>query len=445
MKRLIQSEGSRELIVVALTVACFGLLPGAHAVVPVPDGCYSNYTTAEGCNALRFLGAGSGNTGVGWYSLYVVGDGSYNTGVGAGTLVLNAADSNTAVGAAALLLNTGGHNNTAVGTDALLYNGSGNFNNALGAFALFNNIDGSGNNAFGDSALSLNIHGVDNTAIGDSALLNNDSTGNGFANGNTAVGINALLNNTDGASNVAIGDHSLEFNVSGFHNTVVGGGASGFNIVNGINNIYLGWGVSANGPFDESDAIRINDSAPQVGGTTSKVFIAGINGATVGGSSAPVIINANGQLGTLASSARFKKDIGLMGETSEAIFSLKPVTFHYKGDETRIPQFGLIAEEVAKVNSALILVDKEGKPYTVRYEQINAMLLNEFLKEHRTVQGLKSTVAHQDATIAQQQKSFESKLAEQQKRIEALTSGLEKVSARLELNRSRPQTVINNP
>ena len=126
-----------------------------------------------------------------------------------------------------------------------------------------------------------------------------------------------------------------------------------------------------------------------------------------------------------------------MGTTSEAIFSLKPVRFHYKGDETNMPQFGLIAEEVAKVNPALILVDKEGKPYTVRYEQINAMLLNEFIKEHHKVQEL-------EATVAQQQKSFESKLAGQHKQIEALTSGLQKVSAQVEMSKLAPQ-VVNNP
>ncbi len=410
----------------AIALGLSAFCPRLQAVIPSPDGGYPGFNTAEGCKALNFLTSGAGNTGVGWYSLFSAGSGSFNTGVGAGTLVLNTADSNTSVGAAAMLLNTTGTRNTAIGTDALVYNDSGTFNNAVGAFALFNNIDGSSNNALGNLALFANIHASDNTALGDRALLNNDSTGNGVANGNTAVGINALLNNTDGESNVAIGNDALKNNVSGFHNIVVGGGAAGSNIVSGFSNVYIGWGVSANGPFDESGAIRIKNSAPQVGGTTSKVFIAGINGATVGGASAPVIINANGQLGTLASSARFKKDIDAMGKTSEAIFSLKPVTFHYKGDETRIPQFGLIAEEVAKVNPALILVDKEGKPYTVRYEQINAMLLNEFLKEHRTVQDLKNEIAALTATVKEQ------------------ATQIQKVSARVEVKESRPRTVLKN-
>src|SRR5580765_3933293 len=145
------------------------------------------------------------------------------------------------------------------------------------------------------------------------------------------------------------------------------------------------------------------------------------------------IVSADGQLGVPVSSERFKKDIATMETASEAIMSLRPVTFHYKTDTKGTPQFGLIAEEVAKVNPALVLPDKEGKPYTVRYDQVNAMLLNEFLKEHRTVQELKSNAAKQEATIAHQQQQ-----------IDALTAGLQKVSAHLELNKTAPQTAENN-
>jgi uncharacterized coiled-coil protein SlyX len=206
-------------------------------------------------------------------------------------------------------------------------------------------------------------------------------------------------------------------------------------------------------PFiSESDTIRIADSATPIPGSTSACFIAGISGQSVGASSAPVVINTHGQLGTVTSSARYKKDIDPMGKTSEAIYSLKPVTFHYKGDETNTPQWGLIAEEVAKVNPALILKDEEGKPQSVRYEQINAMLLNEFLKEHKKVEEQQSKIEEQQATIAelrstvaQQQRSFESKVAEQGKRIEALTSGLQKVSAQLEMSKPAPQVVVNKP
>ena len=241
------------------------------------------------------------------------------------------------------------------------------------------------------------------------------------------MGVNALASNDSGFYNIAIGDDTLSHNVSGSHNIIVGGFAAGFNIVAGSNNIYIGSGVSANGPFDESDTIRINDSAPARGGANSQVFFAGIDGSTVGAVNAPVFINPNGQLGTGVSSAQFKKDIDPMGKTSEAIFSLKPVTFHYKGDETNIPQFGLIAEEVAKVNPALILVDKEGKPYSVRYDQVNAMLLNEFLKEHKTVQELKNEIAELTATVKEQ------------------AAQIQKVSARLEVSERRSRTVLNDP
>jgi predicted ribosome quality control (RQC) complex YloA/Tae2 family protein len=161
-------------------------------------------------------------------------------------------------------------------------------------------------------------------------------------------------------------------------------------------------------------------------------FIGNIRGVTTQNANAlPVVIDGAGQLGTVASSERFKKDIAIMGQASEGILSLRPVTFHYKKDTTGTPQFGLIAEEVAKVNPALVLPDKEGKPYTVRYDAVNAMLLNEFLKEHKTVQELKSTVEKEQAIIAQQQQIFETRLAEQETRIGALTSELQRVSAQV--------------
>jgi uncharacterized coiled-coil protein SlyX len=153
-------------------------------------------------------------------------------------------------------------------------------------------------------------------------------------------------------------------------------------------------------------------------------------------------VNASGQLGTVGSAARFKQNIKPMDKASEAILALKPVTFRYKRefDPDGIPQFGLVAEDVEKVNPDLVARDAQGKPYTLRYEAVNAMLLNEFLKEHRTVQELKSTVAKQEATAATQ----EAIIARQQKQIEALTAGLQKVSARLEVSKPAPQTVLNN-
>src|SRR5262249_47861587 len=150
----------------------------------------------------------------------------------------------------------------------------------------------------------------------------------------------------------------------------------------------------------------------------------------------PVLINLDNKLGTATSSARFKRDIHDMDNASEALFALRPVAFRYKKeiDPTGISQLGLVAEDVEKVNPDLVVRDKEGKPYSVRYDQVNAMLLNEFLKEHRKVQEL-------EATVARQQKDFQATAMRQQKQIDALTAGLQKVSAQLELNKPAPQTV----
>ncbi len=411
------------IFLVVVLIAYLESQQNAHAVSPPPDGCYPNFTTAEGCNALLGLTTGAGNTGLGWYALLGDSTGSFNTGVGAGALDLNNGDSNTAVGAAALLLNTVGQENTAVGTDALVFNDSGIFNNAVGAFSLYNNIDGSANNAFGLEALSHNISAMDNTAIGVQALFLNDMTGFALANGNTAVGNEVLLNNIDGSSNSAVGFQALSNNTAGMDNTAVGtdaldqcidgssnvaiGDEAGTAVVSGNNVICIGAGVAGE---DVSDSTWIGN-------------IYGV--ATISGTTAPVVVSDTGQLGTVVSSERFKKDIASMDKSSEAILSFRPVTFHYKTDSKDTPQFGLIAEEVAKINPALVLPDKEGKPYTVRYDAVNAMLLNEFLKEHRKNEKQEETIA------------------ELQKQVAALTAGLQKVSDQLELSKPAPQTVLN--
>jgi hypothetical protein len=175
-----------------------------------------------------------------------------------------------------------------------------------------------------------------------------------------------------------------------------------------------------------SNTIRIGKTPNQV-----RTFIAGISGVTVAGG-VGAIVDTNGQLGTVVSSERFKDAIKPMDKASEAILALKPVTFRYKHklDPEGIPQFGLVAEQVEKVNPDLVACDEQGKPYTVRYEAVNAMLLNEFLKEHRKVE--------------QQRKDFEAALAQQQKQIDVLTAGLQKVSAQLEVSKAAPQTALND-
>ena len=218
--------------------------------------------------------------------------------------------------------------------------------------------------------------------MGASALANHTSGGN-----NTEIRREALLNDTTGESNVAIGRSALANNTNGVTNITIGTDSSG-SVTTAANVVCIGFGVGG-ANVDET------------------TWIGNIFGVTTqSGTTAPVIVSNTGQLGTLASSERFKKDIATTEKTSETILALRPVTFHYKTDASETPQFGLVAEEVAKVDPALVLPDKEGKPYTVRYEAVNAMLLNEFLKEHRQV-------------------------AQLEKQIEALTAGLQKVSAQL--------------
>ena len=387
---------------IVLALGCFALSPQTQAVKPPPDGCYPNFTTAEGCSALNSLSTGAGNTGLGWYALFSDTIGNFNTGVGAGALVLNDADSNTAVGTGAMLLNTTGYESVAVGTNALLYNDSGYRNSAVGAFSLTNNLDGFENSALGRCALLGNITAFGNTGIGAFALLNNDSSGNGIANSNTAVGDGSLMNNIDGSSNTALG------------------AGTGTNPDIGSNNIYIG----DPGFAGDNNVISIGGIAAS-GTPYENTYIGGIYDTVV--ADRIVYVGSDGHLGTLASSRRYKEEIKPMDKASEALFELKPVTFRYKQqiDPSHKLSFGLIAEEVAKISPDLISRDNEGKPQTVRYEAVNAMLLNEFLKEHQKVQEL------------------EVRLAQQEKQIESLTAGLQKVSAQLEATRPVPQVAVN--
>jgi len=304
--------------------------------------------------------------------------------------------------------------NTAEGNHALNSLTTGRYNTAVGWFSLNSDTMGTGNTANGVLTLFSNTTGVVNTAVGGVALLNNTA-----GNNNTAVGIQALEDNTTGGFNTAVGDRSLIHNTTGGGNTALGI-LAGANVITGNNIICIGAGGA-----------DVDNTA----------WIANVFGVTTqNGNALPVVVSVDGQLGTVASSKRFKKDIATMDKASEGIMSLRPVTFHYKSDVKDFPQFGLIAEEVARVNPALVLPDKEGKPYTVRYDAVNAMLLNEFLKEHHQVQELKFTSAKQEATIAE----LKSTVAQQQKGIEALTAGLQKVSAQLEASKPAPQVVNNN-
>jgi hypothetical protein len=311
--------------------------------------------------------------------------------------------------------NTSGADNTGIGYQALYYNTSGSDNTANGVVALLSNTTGSFNTADGFFALYYNTTGIYNTANGFSALVHNTTGG-----WNTAIGT-ALNSNTTGYENTAIGLNALANNTTGHNNVALDVGA-GVNLTTGHSNIDIGNG----GRTGESGNIRIGTRGAQ-----RKTFIAGISGVTVPGG-VGVIVGSNGQLGTVVSSARFKDAIQPMDKASEAILALKPVTFRYKHelDPEAVPQFGLVAEDVQKVNPALVARDEQGKPYTVRYGAVNVMLLNEFLKEHRKVEKL-------EATVAQQRKDFETAIAQ-------VKAQVQKVSAQLELSKAAPQTVKNN-
>jgi len=278
--------------------------------------------------------------------------------------------------------------NTAEGEDALFSLTLGINNTGIGFNALFNDIGGHYNTATGFDALYQNTNGGYNTAIGSQALYTN-TTGED----NVAIGYNSMsASNTTGSSNTAIGAFSLQFNTTGSNNIAVGNSA-GSDLTTGSNNIDIG----AKGSAGESNTIRIGKK-----GTQTTTRIAGISGATVVGG-VGVIIDTNGKLGTVTSSARYKDAIQPMNRASEAILSLQPVTFRYKHelDPESIPQFGLVAEQVEKVNPDLVARDDNGKPYTVRYEAVNAMLLNEFLKEHRKVEEQADTIKQQERRLAE--------------------------------------------
>jgi len=444
--------------------ACVALLPGARAVSPAPDGGYPGGNTAEGQSALLSLTTGTSNTAVGWFSLKSLTTGKFCTGVGAATLLLNTADGNTATGTGALLSNTTGIGNTANGAFTLLSNttGSGNTavgnvaleintggeNTALGNAALQDNTTGSGNTAVGHFALSANsgATAMFNTAVGDTAL-----GFNGTGAGNTAVGADALCCADAGNSNTVVGSQAMALVIgsTGNNNTALGGAAlssstannntaigykAGYNQTNGSNNVYIGADIQ--GVAGESDTCRIKSIFGQTAANGSAVFITSGN-----------------KLGTDTSSKRFKDHIEPMDKASEALLALKPVTFRYKKeiDPAGIAQFGLVAEEVEKVNPDLVVRDTKGNPYSVRYDQVNAMLLNEFLKEHKkvdeqqaSISELNTRLARQDAIIAQQQKSFQSQLAKQEKQIEALALGLQQVSAQVEMSKPATKVVLNS-
>jgi len=378
---------------IALMLSCFGLSPNVLAVVPAPDGGYPGGNTAEGDNALLTLTTGNSNTAIGFDALVSNTTGDFNTAIGFGALGSNA---------------TGGFN-TAEGSGALLLNSTGNSNTANGHNSLFHNTTGFQNVATGVQALFSNTTGFHNAAAGFQALLSN-TTGNH----NTADGDNALVHNTTGTLNTAVGGHALDQNITGSSNVALGFQA-GFNIT-GSGNVCIGQNIF--GLAGESNITRIGNI-----------------GSTAQANGVFVTVGAGGKLGFQVSSRRYKDDIKPMDRASEAIFVLKPVSFRYKQeiDPARSPDFGLIAEDVATVNPDLVARDEEGKIVTVRYQAVNAMLLNEFLKEHKKVE-------EQEKTIVELKSGMIALAAT----VKEQAAQIQKVSAQLELSKAAPQTVLDN-
>src|SRR6266542_846931 len=419
---------SRKIMFTTILSAlvCFGLCQQVQSATDTPDpGAKPLSNTADGTNALLSLTSGLYNSAFGFDSLLSASNTSFNTGVGAGTLILNNGDPTAGEGV----------QNTAVGAGALLSNTTGGSNTAVGAFALFSNVDGGGH-----------------TAVGIGALEHNNASG--FLASNTAVGVSALVTSTSGGANVAVGEGALLSSDTGSANTAIGALAGVSYSADESSNICIGAGTT--GSAGDDNTIRIGDNLPSGGigvldGGPAANFIVignGLNTTTgastcnIGGifnqtppaGSHTVMVGPNNQLADATlSSRRFKKDIAPIDKISEGILALRPVTFHWKTDNTNEPEFGLVAEEVAEVNLDWITRNPQGEISGVRYETIPILLLNEFLKEHRKVQNL-------EVTVAQQQKGMEVLTAQ----LKEQAAQIQKVSAQLEVGKPATKVALGN-
>jgi Chaperone of endosialidase len=381
-------KNRNTILVTALSaLACFAFSPQMRAACDSPDPGCPGGNLAEGFLALGSLTTGFYNTGIGTYALLSLTDGNFSTATGAGALFSNTGSENTAVGAGALFSNLDGSDNNAVGAFALFTNASGSFNNAHGRDALLNST-GDQNNAMGDDAMFFNTTGSFNTAVGD----------------------DALDNNVDGNSNIAIGDEA------------------GTGLGPSVNNC-IAIGAPGDGPFATFD---------------NTCFIGQIFGQAVSdpGSQVPVFVDQFNNVGVFNTSSRkLKHDIQPMDKASETLYQFKPVTFKYNSDWKGTTQYGLIAEEVAEVDPQLVVHGRDGEIMAVHYEQINNMLLNEFLKEHKKVEAQQAIIAELKSTVAQQQKGMDVLTAGLKEQAEQI----QKVSARLEVRKPAAKVVLKNP
>jgi hypothetical protein len=345
---------------------------------------------------------GSANTGGGFNALdgpAATASGEGNTGYGYQVLLPNSGSFNTAIGGFALSSNTSGAENTVSGYNALGFNTTGSYNTSTGFDVLYSNITGNGNTAEGYRSLYLNSSGDYNTAVGYDTLYNNTTGTQNNAAGyatlhanttgsyNNAMGVEALYENTTGSQNSAVGYGALYSNTDGSYNAALGYFA-GSNLTTGSNNI----DINSRGVAGESGVIRIGTEGTQIA-----TYVAGIYGTAVTGS--PVIVSTTGQLGVTVSSERFKTAIEPMGSNSEKLGRLRPVTFHLKSDPNGALQYGLIAEEVAKVYPELVIRDGTGRIDGVRYDELAPMLLNEMQKRSAVQEAKIRDLQHQVAEL----------------------------------------------
>jgi uncharacterized coiled-coil protein SlyX len=467
---------NRSITCATILVALDSLLPIAQAVSPPPDGGYAGNNTAEGTQALFSRTSGIDNTALGFQALFHNTTGNLNTAEGFRALFANTnGHQNTATGVSALISNTTGDFNTANGVNALNHNIDGSNNTATGVQALFSNINGSDNTASGLDALFNNTSGTQNTATGVQALFSNTGGGSntayGYAalsattagNANTATGDSALHNNTGGSRNVAngweamyrntlgventaIGDETLVLNIMGNYNTAIG--STALHNTTGSSNIGVGHGAGAN-VTSGSYNVYIGEGLGGMAGEVGHTYISNI--ASTQQNVSPVTVDlATGLLGHEFSSQRYKEKIKPMSDASEVVFALKPVTYRYKNDidKSQARDYGLIAEEVAKVDPKLAIRDGKGQIESIRYNAITAMLLNEFLKEHKRVEAQRSKIEEQEATISE----LKSIAVRHQKGMDLLTAQLkeqaaqiQKVSTQIGISRSTTKVTFNNP
>ena len=465
------------MMLIAAALACFAVSPASlarpqptptptpTATPPLGEDRGNNNSAAENVDALNIDTTGTYNTAHGWHALSANTTGSNNTAHGSSALSSNmAGSSNSAVGAYSLQNSTSGSYNNALGHSALWSNTTGSWNVAVGTTALGNNTTGWSNTAFGGDALSANTTGMNNTAMGDVALESNTIGSGNVAVGsaalasrtgasyqlqgaNTAVGYSALRytgaewgSGSGGDGNTAVGDRAMLYNVDGSFNCAFGllalsadngetdssentaiGDRAGYGLRTGVGNVYIGEHEMARDPNENYHT-----------------YIHNINTTSVsGGFADTVTIDLNtGLLGHLTSSRRHKEDIKAMDDASETLYQLKPVTYRYKKeiDRNQALDYGLIAEEVAKVDPNLALRNGKGEIESVRYNAINVMLLNEFLKEH------KAFVEEQEKV-----KKLEAGLAGLLATVKEQAAQIEKVSAELQMRKPRMSVARISP